>query len=608
MRFGNAAWAAMLLTVSTLTWAGSSNNYVVPTTTLTAQTSNNTSAANSFTSQSNGNLGASNISKVDVHSLLYSGNNTKVYAHMMVWFGQSGHMNVGYSSNNPTQVANQLNDMISRGIQGVIIDWYGPGSYEDGVTKLVMAAAEQHPGFTFAIMVDQGAIEWDSCGGCTPQQALIAQLQYIEQTYFASPAYMTVDGAPMVTNFGVATTYNIDWNAVSAALSTKPDFFFMDDEGYTTSMSGGSYSWVKPTTNDYGVSYLTNFYQTGMSFPQEETVGASYKGFNDTLASWSEDRIMGQQCGGTWLNTFSLINSLYNSGKQLPALQLVTWNDYEEGTEIESGIDNCVVISSSVSGNTLQWKVNGDNELDHYVAYISLDGENLMPLTDVQPGISSLNLCGFPIPNGNYTLFVQAVGKPSMLNHITGALNYAATCNNVPPPPPTLSFTASPTSLTIPAGQSGTLQVVAQAQSGSFNNAIALLCSGLPSSLSCSFSPATIIPGSGAATSTLTISAQTVTSSSLPVSNGNPVAAFWLLPFGLAGLVFAGSARRRYAQMLAVIAVLSLGMAVSSCGGNGSGSNAAAVNSVSKTGAYTVTINGNSGSTSLSTSVNIVLQ
>jgi len=35
-----------------------------------------------------------------------------------------------------------------------------------------MAEAENHPGFTFAIMVDQGAIKWDSCTGCTPQQAL----------------------------------------------------------------------------------------------------------------------------------------------------------------------------------------------------------------------------------------------------------------------------------------------------------------------------------------------------------------------------------------------------------------------------------------------------
>ena len=144
--------AALLLSATSICAAGT---YVVPTTTLAAQTANNTSAANSFVSQTNGNLGSGNISKVDVHSLLYSGATTKVYAHLMVWFGGANHMNVGYSSTDPVQVHKQITDMISRGIDGVIIDWYGPNNNEDQATKLVMAEAESHPGFTFAIMIDQ---------------------------------------------------------------------------------------------------------------------------------------------------------------------------------------------------------------------------------------------------------------------------------------------------------------------------------------------------------------------------------------------------------------------------------------------------------------------
>src|SRR5579864_729115 len=189
--------AALLLCV---TCVCSASTYIVPTTTLAAQTANNTSAENSFVTQTNGNAGAANVSKVDVHSLLYSGASTKVYAHLMLWFGPPNHMNVGYSSTDPVQVHNQIADMISRGINGVVIDWYGPGNSIDQATKLVMAEAEKHPGFTFAIMVDQGAIKWDSCSGCSPQQALINQLQYVEQTFFPSPAYMRQQGRPVVTN------------------------------------------------------------------------------------------------------------------------------------------------------------------------------------------------------------------------------------------------------------------------------------------------------------------------------------------------------------------------------------------------------------------------
>ena len=70
-------------------------------TTLTAQVANNTSAANSFPNQTNGNLGSNNVSKVNLHSLLYSGSSTKIFAQLLVWFGQSNHMQVGYSSTDP---------------------------------------------------------------------------------------------------------------------------------------------------------------------------------------------------------------------------------------------------------------------------------------------------------------------------------------------------------------------------------------------------------------------------------------------------------------------------------------------------------------------------
>jgi len=199
-------WCALVLLLS---WTGvcEAANSVVPTTTLAAQTANNTSAANSFLAQSNGNAAAGNVSKVDIHSLLYPGATTKVYAHLLLWFGGSNHMNVGYSSTDAKQIHRQITDMISRGIDGVIVDWYGPNNSIDQATKLVMTEAEAHPGFTFAIMVDQGAIKWNSCSGCSPQQALISQLQYVEQTYFPSSAYMTLAGRPVVTNFNIDLSY-----------------------------------------------------------------------------------------------------------------------------------------------------------------------------------------------------------------------------------------------------------------------------------------------------------------------------------------------------------------------------------------------------------------
>lgn len=603
MRVFQVGVAVLSLCAATV---AASTNYVVPTTTLAAQTANNTSAVSSFTSQTNGNVGAGNVSKVNIHSLLYAGATTKIYAHLMLWFGGTNHMNVGYSSTDATQIHRQIADMISRGINGVVLDWYGPNNSIDQATQLVMAEAEKHPGFTFAIMVDAGAIKWDSCKGCTPQQALISQLQYVEQTYFISKAYMTMGGQPVVTDFGIDDSYTIDWNAVNAALSNKPLFLFQNNGGFTHVLSDGGYSWVMPATTDYGMSYLTSFYYTGIPLLTEQTVGATYKGFNDTLASWGSNRVMGQQCGQTWLHTFSKINSLYNSSKQLPLLQLVTWNDYEEGTEIETGISNCLTVSASVSSNQLNWSITGNaSTVDHYVAYISTDGKSLMPLTTSKVGTNSMNLCGFGVPAGNYVLYVQAIGKPSLTNQMSAPVKYVSTCAGMVTGGSGLTFGASPSAVTVPSGGSGNITISATPQSGTFDSAIDLGCSSLPGSLTCSFAPKSITPGSNTAISILTIGAVSVASINGRSRGIYPMYASILFGLPIFGFSLIGRVRRKQAVRLVGACALACAVAgLTACGGSSMSSRSMSAVPAS----YAVTVIGTSAVGQVSTAISVSVQ
>src|SRR5262249_2040184 len=192
--------------------------------------------------------------------------------------------------------------------------------------------------------------------------------------------------------------------------------------------------------------------------------------------AWGSNRVMGQRCGQTWLQTFSQINSLYNSGKQLPLVQLVTWNDYEEGTEIETGIDNCLTVSASFTGNSLQWTIKGnENTVDHYVAFVSTDGAHLMPLAKPAVGIRSLNLCSYSIPNGEYTFYLQAVGKPSITNQISAAVKGSLKCSSSFG----ISLQAAPSAMTLPSGSSGRRTVSVTPSPEAFRSAIALTCSRL---------------------------------------------------------------------------------------------------------------------------------
>jgi hypothetical protein len=606
MRKGILAIASVLLFFPGVVFAG--NLKIVPSTTLQALTSNNTSAADNFTTQSNGNAGAANISKLDIHSLLYPGARTKVIAHLMPWFGDKRHMQVGYLSWDPAQIHRQVTDMISRGVDGLIIDWYGPADDTNVTALRVMDEVEKHPGFTFAIMVDKGAIQLRPCLRCTPQETLDLLLQYVEQKFISSPSYMRIDGRPVVTNFDVELHFPVDWKAAVATMTSNPIMIFEDANGFTHTVTDGSYSWVRPSTHDFGMSYMNKFYEAGLAHPRMHTLGAAYKGFNDTRASWGLDRIMGQQCGATWLQTFVKINSLYNSTNQLEMLQLPTWNDYEEATEVESGIDNCLSVSAKMSGKSLQWSLSGkgsEDTVDHYQVYISADGKNLMPLERVETGVHSLNVCSFSPANGKYSLFVQAVGKPTIRNQISSRVEFQSTCAGATV---NIHVGATPAALTMKWGSIVASKVTVVPISGSFGDVVALSCSGLPAGVDCMFSPSHVVPGSGGVVSTLTLSSNQLVSQNTrgPEPKGNLGMIFLFPGLGIAGLTIVGgdgtSKRIRRLFTVAILAIMVTCLA--SCGAaSGSGSALNAPN-----GIFNIAVNGDSGSQHASAMLTLVIK
>jgi uncharacterized protein (TIGR03118 family) len=115
----------------------------------------------------------------------------------------------------------------------------------------------------------------------------------------------------------------------------------------------------------------------------------------------------------------------------------------------------------------------------------------------------------------------------------------AITANSTPAGTADFSISASPSSMTISAGQTATFTVTVGSLSG-FNSAANLTCSGQPINSTCSFSPASVTPASGGmATSMMTVS----TSSN---------------PYMHAGLINGNQTGGRYAMMLAVPALVLL--------------------------------------------------
>jgi hypothetical protein len=140
---------------------------------------------------------------------------------------------------------------------------------------------------------------------------------------------------------------------------------------------------------------------------------------------------------------------------------------------------------------------------------------------------------------------------------------------------------ASPAAATVAAGDIATYTVKASAQGGAFTAPITLSCGNLPTQAVCTFSPATLTPGSGSAQSTLTISTGTKAAApAVPgVLGGSPQLRSvlgdcppWVLSLALILLMLA-LGRRPTTSRAAGLCAATLGlMLLQACGGS-SGSN-----------------------------------
>jgi hypothetical protein len=422
----------LLLIVCLLNIASAGGVNIVPTTTLAAETANNTSASDQFLGTSNGNVVPGPASKLPLRNLLYSGATTKIYVHVQLWWGEPSHINIGYDSADPAQVHQQIVDMISRGVDGIIMDWYGTNcpqaaqcDHENAAAMALLKEAELHPGFEVAVCQDWGELSKERKS--KRLEDLISDLNYVHDNFEHSPSYMRRNGRPVITFFGFeASRFKAsEWSEVRKRVQGSPLFIFHNSSGFSAPQSNGSFSWVQPAQPDLdlsGLAYLDNFYTVALSKPSELTIGSAYKGFNDSIALWSQNLNINQQCGQTWLASFAEAGNYYSPDTQLENLEIVTWNDYEEGSEIETGIDNCISVVPSLNGQILTWSATGgaENTLDHYEVFISSDGLNLMPLAEIIPGDDVLDLSTYGFdPGQSITVFVEAVGLPSILNHIS---------------------------------------------------------------------------------------------------------------------------------------------------------------------------------------------
>lgn len=245
-----------------------------------------------------------------------------------------------YASSDKDVIEYQLLLMKLSGIDGVLIDWYGTIELYDYPANLknvdAFVSLIGKTGLEYAIVYEDQTIKAALDAGKITDGKAAARLDmsYMQSTYFGSDNYIKISSQPLLLTFGPQYFQSAaSWTDVFSVLSTKPKFFTLwNESGEAGTNAGGEYSWVYQNATPH-LEHLDNFYNKSFSGLK---IGSAYPGFNDFYqeGGWGDGYFVIDHS-----STETFETTLDKALDHVDYVQLVTWNDYGEGTMIEPTLE-----------------------------------------------------------------------------------------------------------------------------------------------------------------------------------------------------------------------------------------------------------------------------
>ncbi|MCI0711831.1 MAG: glycoside hydrolase family 71/99-like protein [Chloroflexi bacterium] len=247
-----------------------------------------------------------------------------------------------YDSSDDALLEYQVGLMKLSGIDGVIVDWYGMENFRDYAalnesTGKLFEYIKQ-AGLLFAICYEDQTIKHMVDGGYLSAEGAIPHgqevMQYIHEHWFSDDVYLKYDDQPVLFVFGPQYfRSSTDWEALFSVLDNSPALVTLDKHLVSNALA--SYPWVPgfgiEINKEVVEAHLGQFYRIARRY--DYVVGGAFPGFHDIYAEANVQSSYGfldAQDGEILRFTLQL------ALKQNPdVIQLITWNDYGEGTMIE---------------------------------------------------------------------------------------------------------------------------------------------------------------------------------------------------------------------------------------------------------------------------------
>ncbi len=242
-----------------------------------------------------------------------------------------------YDSSDPSVIEYHLLLMKLAGIDGVIVDWYGLSDFRDYAVlqKNTQAIVDQvrRLGMKLIICYEDQTITALVDAGKLPAADRVShakrELSWLQEHWFALDCYVRIDEKPVLLSFGNAGLTNVEW---SECLSEFPVPLAYFSEHTRRDAAVGGFDWPIPSE---GLAAVNRFQEPARNW--KHAIPVVYPRFVDIYAEAGLHASYGtiQDSEGRTLRE-TLRQVVTN---QPSIIQIATWNDWGEGTQIEPSVE-----------------------------------------------------------------------------------------------------------------------------------------------------------------------------------------------------------------------------------------------------------------------------
>jgi hypothetical protein len=253
-----------------------------------------------------------------------------------------------YDSADPVVLEYHVLLMKLAGIDGVIADWYGQENFLDygqiNQRTLALLDYTRRAGLKFVLCYEDRTVQEKINRAYINATNAVTNAQqtmlYAQANYFNSANYLQLSNKPVLLNFGpIYFKNNAQWVSIFSVLAaSNQPAFFTEDVRYPVGM--GAFNWPPMYLSGGGsgtlssnslYTYLNNFQNTAANWPA--FISSAFPRFHDIYQQAGVGNSYGtleDNNGQTFRST--LTRALTNHSA---LIQLVTWNDFGEGTIVE---------------------------------------------------------------------------------------------------------------------------------------------------------------------------------------------------------------------------------------------------------------------------------